>query len=96
MREATPFEIVVTDVNASDHWIATENGRLFARVWVPSNPPRDTDPPILLFHDSLGCVDLWRDFPEQLAVATERAVVAYDRLGFGSSQRVSSRRSRNS
>jgi pimeloyl-ACP methyl ester carboxylesterase len=45
----------------------------------------DTQAPILLFHDSLGCVDLWREFPAQLATATHRAVVAYDRLGFGRS-----------
>jgi pimeloyl-ACP methyl ester carboxylesterase len=30
-------------------------------------------------------VDLWRDFPQRLAVATGRPVVAYDRLGFGRS-----------
>ena len=30
-------------------------------------------------------MELWRDFPEQLAVATRRRVVAYDRLGFGRS-----------
>lgn len=41
--------------------------------------------PIVLFHDSLGCVDLWRDFPEHLAAATGRSVIAYDRLGFGQS-----------
>jgi len=46
----------------------------------------DTAPaPILLLHDSLGCVELWRDFPEQLARATQRSVIAYDRLGFGKS-----------
>ncbi|HEX6050618.1 MAG TPA: alpha/beta hydrolase [Gemmatimonadaceae bacterium] len=72
-------------MTTNDHWIATERGTLFARVWVPSTPHRDTDPPILLFHDSLGCVELWRDFPHQLADATRRAVVAYDRLGFGQS-----------
>ncbi len=66
-------------------WIATEQGRLFARVWAPSDLRSDTDAPILLFHDSLGCVELWRDFPEQLAVATRRSVIAYDRLGFGQS-----------
>ena len=38
---------------------------------------------ILLFHDSLGCVELWREFPEQLAIRTRLPVVAYDRLGFG-------------
>lgn len=68
---------------SSDRWIETEHGKLFARVWVPSAEPNDST--ILLFHDSIGCVELWRDFPEQLAVATRRPVVAYDRLGFGRS-----------
>jgi pimeloyl-ACP methyl ester carboxylesterase len=44
-----------------------------------------TKAPIVLFHDSLGCVGLWRDFPEALSVATGRRVIAYDRLGFGRS-----------
>ena len=72
-------------VTATDYWITTERGKLFARTWVASNPRSDTKPAILLFHDSLGCVELWRDFPEQLAVATRRSVIAYDRLGFGRS-----------
>jgi pimeloyl-ACP methyl ester carboxylesterase len=41
--------------------------------------------PWVLLHDSLGCVELWRDFPVALARATQRPVVAYDRLGFGRS-----------
>ena len=46
-------------------------------------------PPIVLLHDSLGSVEQWREFPETLAAATKREVVAYDRLGFGrSTQRV--------
>jgi pimeloyl-ACP methyl ester carboxylesterase len=72
-------------VTASDHLITTEEGTLLARLWVPSDLRRDTDATIVLFHDSLGCVELWRDLPEQLAVATRRSVVAYDRLGFGRS-----------
>lgn len=39
----------------------------------------------MLLHDSLGCVELWRDFPAALCQATGREVVAYDRLGFGRS-----------
>jgi pimeloyl-ACP methyl ester carboxylesterase len=39
----------------------------------------------MLLHDSLGCVELWRDFPEALCRATGRTVLAYDRLGFGKS-----------
>jgi pimeloyl-ACP methyl ester carboxylesterase len=72
-----------TTVTVSDHQVATERGTLFARAWHPAE--RDSDDTILLFHDSLGCVALWRDFPERLAAATRRAVVAYDRLGFGRS-----------
>lgn len=68
-----------------DHWIATEKGMLFARAWRPSDQSGDADATIVLFHDSLGCVELWRDFPHRLAAATRRCVVAYDRLGFGRS-----------
>jgi len=72
-------------VTATDHRIGTDQGTLFARRWVPGDVRRDSPAPIVLFHDSLGCVELWREFPEQLAVATRRSVVAYDRLGFGRS-----------
>lgn len=68
-----------------DHSIATAKGNLFARVWVPADSHSHAAATILLFHDSLGCVDLWRDFPRRLAIATGRSVVAYDRLGFGRS-----------
>jgi pimeloyl-ACP methyl ester carboxylesterase len=80
----TNFKMTVT---ASDHLITTDGGVLFARTWLPSDLCCDTGPTILLFHDSLGCVDLWREFPQQLAMVTRRSVVAYDRLGFGRSGR---------
>ena len=41
--------------------------------------------PIVLLHESLGCADHWRLFPGFLCRATEREVIAYDRLGFGRS-----------
>src|ERR1700692_4632945 len=69
----------------SDSRIATERGTLFARSWKPLDLPGGQNETILLFHDSLGCVDLWRDFPRKLAASTQRHVVAYDRLGFGRS-----------
>jgi pimeloyl-ACP methyl ester carboxylesterase len=69
-------------MDTSDHWIVTPQGRLFGRAWRPATPAPAA---ILLFHDSLGCVELWRDFPDRLADATNRVVVAYDRLGFGHS-----------
>jgi pimeloyl-ACP methyl ester carboxylesterase len=42
--------------------------------------------PIILLHDSLGSVELWRSFPLALCQATRRQVIAYDRLGFGKSE----------
>jgi len=51
--------------------------------------------PIILMHDSLGSVELWRDFPAALAEATARTVLAYDRLGFGKSEALTQRPSVN-
>ena len=42
-------------------------------------------PTLILLHDSLGCIALWRDFPKQLSTATQCNVLVYDRLGYGNS-----------
>jgi pimeloyl-ACP methyl ester carboxylesterase len=69
-------------VSSEDRFLPTEHGEVFSRRWRTGHSRRT---PIVLMHDSLGCVELWRDFPERLAVATGRDVIAYDRLGFGRS-----------
>ena len=71
-------------LHVSDVRVATPHGTLAARRWHVESA-RDEVAPLLLLHDSLGCIALWRDFPEQLARATARSVIAYDRLGFGAS-----------
>jgi pimeloyl-ACP methyl ester carboxylesterase len=76
----------MTSVSTHEHSIYTDQGRLYAKEWRPATDATEAGP-IVLFHDSLGCVELWRDFPERLAHATGRCVVAYDRLGFGRSDR---------
>lgn len=72
-------------IRSADVWIDHPRGRLFARAWADARNARDTDAAFVLFHDSLGCVELWREFPAQLCAATGRRVIAYDRLGFGKS-----------
>lgn len=67
-----------------DGWIMHPAGRLYYRRWQPAHVSA-ASPPIVLLHDSLGCVALWRDFPAALAQATGHVVIAYDRLGFGRS-----------
>lgn len=66
-----------------EQWIVTARGRMYARRWEPASPASDA--PIVLLHDSLGCMELWRSFPSALAEGTRRRVIAYDRLGFGKS-----------
>jgi pimeloyl-ACP methyl ester carboxylesterase len=41
--------------------------------------------PIVMLHEGLGCVALWKDFPQRLADRTRHAVVAYSRYGYGGS-----------
>ena len=76
-------------VTTSEHRIATPEGHVYAKRWhvpvPPESPAAQARAPILLNHDSLGAVSLWRDFPALLAQACGRDVVAYDRLGFGQS-----------
>lgn len=42
-------------------------------------------PYLVFLHDSLGCIELWRDFPEKLAKRLKMNVFIYDRLGYGQS-----------
>lgn len=67
----------------TDVWVQTPEGSVFARVWSSGRSAERA--PIVLLHDSLGCVDLWRDFPAALGASTGRTVIAYDRRGFGRS-----------
>jgi len=40
---------------------------------------------LVLLHEGLGCVALWKDFPFQLARRTQCRVLAYSRAGYGGS-----------
>lgn len=42
-------------------------------------------PIIVMLHEGLGCVALWRDIPAQVAQATGCPVFAYSRAGYGQS-----------
>ena len=59
-----------------DHWIDTAHGRVFARSWQDGDAAAAGLPPIVLMHDSLGCVRLWGTFPATLARHSGRRVIA--------------------
>jgi pimeloyl-ACP methyl ester carboxylesterase len=43
------------------------------------------EPTLVFLHEGLGSVELWRDFPDRLAVATGRRALIYSRAGHGRS-----------
>jgi pimeloyl-ACP methyl ester carboxylesterase len=45
-------------------------------------------PTIVMLHEGLGSVSMWKDFPEQLARETGCGVLAYSRYGHGRSDRL--------
>jgi pimeloyl-ACP methyl ester carboxylesterase len=49
-------------------------------------------PTLILLHEGLGSVALWRDFPARLAAATGCAALVYSRLGYGRSDPVTAKR----
>jgi pimeloyl-ACP methyl ester carboxylesterase len=73
-------------------WIAGVRGDIVADdkrlETVAYIPPPDQAPTIVMLHEGLGCVALWRDFPIKLAAATGWGVFAYSRAGYGESDPV--------
>ncbi len=63
----------------------------FAVKWV--SPSQSAQSPVLVFlHEGLGCIDLWRYFPEQICHETGLTGLVYDRLGHGKSDPLPQRR----
>jgi len=48
-------------------------------------PRPDQAPTLVLLHEGLGSIGLWRDFPDRLASATGCGVFAYSAAGYGNS-----------
>jgi pimeloyl-ACP methyl ester carboxylesterase len=63
-------------------WLTADGKRL---EWAHWGPAPAAAPTILLLHEGLGCLALWRDFPAQLAAATGCGVTAFSRAGYGRS-----------
>jgi pimeloyl-ACP methyl ester carboxylesterase len=51
-------------------------------------PGPERAPTLVLLHEGLGCVSMWRDFPEKLARRTGYGVLVYSRPGYGKSDPV--------
>jgi pimeloyl-ACP methyl ester carboxylesterase len=55
-------------------------------------PPSRKETTIVMLHEGLGSVSMWKDFPERIAEATGCGVLAYSRYGHGKSERLAEKR----
>ena len=81
--------MAVRSVDADSGDLNVEGVRLeFRRVPPPAPAPpaaAPAAPTLVLLHEGLGCVALWKAFPERLAAATGLGVFLWSRRGFGGS-----------
>ncbi|MBN9508763.1 MAG: alpha/beta fold hydrolase [Alphaproteobacteria bacterium] len=64
----------------------TIGGKALETAWW--GPAPDAAPTLVLLHEGLGSVALWRSFPASLAAATGFGVFAWSRAGYGKSDSV--------
>src|SRR6267378_7842510 len=54
-------------------------------VWYGPSPDTPAVTTLVFLHEGLGCVAMWRDFPERLAAQTGCSALVYSRAGYGNS-----------
>ena len=59
----------------------TAGGKSLEYRWWGPGP--DAAPTILMLHEGLGSLGLWRDLPNDLSAETGCGVMAYSRAGYG-------------
>jgi len=59
------------------------DGKRLETLWLMPQTP--AAPNIVMLHEGLGSIALWKDFPHQLAASTGRGVLVYSRYGHGES-----------
>ncbi len=80
MRDGRDGSGFITLEDGNDGPVRLEVRRIAAR-----DPARPT---LVFLHEGLGCVALWKDFPDRIAEATGCGVVIYSRAGYGASSPV--------
>ena len=71
------------DLVGGSGFLTADDKQLEYRIFGRS---RGATPFIVLMHEGLGCLSLWRDFPQRVVEATGLPVLAYSRAGYGHSQ----------
>jgi pimeloyl-ACP methyl ester carboxylesterase len=72
------------------HGEVVVDGKRLETLWF--EPETAARPTIVMLHEGLGSVALWKDFPQKLALRTGCGVLAYSRYGHGGSDRLMEKR----
>lgn len=59
------------------------DGTRLETLW--QGPGADEAPTLVFLHEGLGCIELWRGFPERLGTALGCGILVYSRAGYGGS-----------
>lgn len=68
-----------------DLTIDLKDRRLRARLLQPARSDGLDRTTLVFLHEGLGCIEMWRDFPQALCDATGCPGMIYDRTGYGGS-----------
>ena len=75
----------------TDDYFVFDEKRLEYRC-IESDRGTSTNDALVLLHEGLGSVDLWKSFPEELAIATGCRVFVFSRYGYGRSTPLNGKR----
>lgn len=74
-------------MSSSDMLLDLGDRTLRARRLVPAHDDGLERTTLVFLHEGLGCIEMWRDFPQKLCDATRCRGIVYDRTGYGRSSR---------
>src|SRR5688572_32223160 len=75
----------MSDTRVEDRYVRLADMELRVQHIAASVTEGAPRPTLVFLHDSLGCVETWRDFPQALAEQTGLDTIVYDRRGYGRS-----------
>ena len=74
----------------TEHGEIVVAGKRLETLWI--EPALAAGSTIVMLHEGLGSIALWRDFPHRLAERTGSRVLLYSRYGHGSSEKLAEKR----
>lgn len=75
------------NISCKTIYVNAADCRFRVKIIHPHRLEHKTSRPNLIFlHEGIGCIELWRDFPEKLCLSTGCSGLVYDRKGYGESE----------